>query len=240
MRKMPAKARHPKLDEAWEKYQNLIRWWAAKLNKWYSRLTRTKVNDTGSIISYLFLKLNNALWLWDPKRGIKFSTYFSAHIHFQFRIHYLRFESDKESASFVNRFSRNKTSFKCRVYHETLLLRYWGEGRKESGFISAYLDIEHKDRKDYYNWVHDLIEELGGVEKAWKIFTMTINKRSADILHRRFVLGETLEQIGRHYKVTRERIRQLEFLAMMSLKDKFKNNKKLEALVKRYGLAIKD
>lgn len=215
--KKPPRPRHPDVDKAWEKYKRLITWWAEKCRKVFG-------GQKEYYISELYMKLNNDLWLFDPDRGVKFTTYFGSNLYgYLYRI--VRLESEAEMATWAGTYTRNKTSFKCKVFSEQC----------------CNIDqLEFKDRRDYYNWVHDIIEEIGGREEAWYWLTFNISARSIDIIHRRLVLGHTLEEIGKHYNVTRERIRQLEFLAMATIKERFGNNKKIETLIKRYGLKFKD
>ena len=215
--KQPPRPRHPDVDKAWEQYKKLITWWAEKCRRVFG-------GQRDYYISELFMKLNNDLWIFDPNRGVKFTSYFGTNLYgYIYRV--VKLESESEMATWTGTHSRSKTSFKCKVFSEQLC------------------DIdkkEYKDQRDYYNWVHDMIEEIGGREEAWYWLTFNLSARSIDILHRRCVLGHTLAEIGDHYGVTRERIRQLEFLALATIKDRFGNNKKLELLMKRYGLKIKD
>ena len=137
-------------------------------------------------------------------------------------------------------------NFCCFLYNSALQERksYYKKYKKGLLYCSQAAELlevkkEFKDQTDYYSWVHDMIEEIGGSKKAWKMITFNIGQRSIDIIHRRLVLGHTLEKVGQHYKVTRERIRQLEVIAMSAIKNKFTNNIKLELLIKRYGLKMK-
>jgi len=216
-KKQPPRPRHPDVDKAWEQHHKLLKYWASKCKRIFG-------GQVNTYLSELYIKLNNDLWLFDPSRGVKFSTYFSTQIlGYLYRI--VRLESEAEMATWAGVYSKSKTSFKCKVFSEQC----------------CNIDQqEFKDKRDYYNWVHDMIEEIGGREEAWYWLTFNISARSIDIIHRRFVLGHTLEEIGRHYNVTRERIRQLEFLAMATIKERFGNNKKIETLIKRYGLKFKD
>lgn len=215
--KQPPRPRHPDVDKAWEQHQKLLRYWASKCQRIFG-------GHVNTYLSELYLKLNNDLWLFDPTRGVKFSTYFSTQIlGYLYRI--VKLESEAEMAKWAGTHSRNKTSFKCKVFSE----RTHNIDQKE-----------YKNERDYYSWAYDMVEEIGGIEKTLKLLTFNIDTRSIDIIHRRLILGHTLEQIGRHYKVTRERIRQLEFVAMSTIKEKFSNNKKLELLIKRYGLKMKN
>jgi len=216
-KKQPPRPRHPDVDKAWEQHHKLLKYWASKCKRIFG-------GHVNTYLSELYIKLNNDLWLFDPSRGVKFSTYFSTQIlGYLYRI--VRLESEAEMATWAGVYSKSKTSFKCKVFSEQC----------------CNIDQqEFKDKRDYYNWVHDMIEEIGGREEAWYWLTFNISARSIDIIHRRFVLGHTLEEIGRHYNVTRERIRQLEFLAMATIKERFGNNKKIETLIKRYGLKFKD
>lgn len=215
--KQPPRPRHPDVDKAWEQHHKLLKYWASKCKRIFG-------GHVNTYLSELYIKLNNDLWLFDPTRGVKFSTYFSTQIlGYLYRI--VRLESEAEMATWAGTHSRSKTSFKCKVFSEQC----------------CNIDQqEFKDQRDYYNWVHDMIEEIGGREEAWYWLTFNLSARSIEILHRRCVLGHTLAEIGDHYGVTRERIRQLEFLAMATIKDRFGNNKKLELLMKRYGLKFKD
>ena len=215
--KQPPRPRHPDVDKAWEQHHKLLKYWASKCKRIFG-------GQVNTYLSELYIKLNNDLWLFDPTRGVKFSTYFSTQIlGYLYRI--VRLESEAEMATWAGTHSKNKTSFKCKVFSEQC----------------CNIDQkEFKDQRDYYNWVHDMIEEIGGREEAWYWLTFILSARSIDILHRRCVLGHTLAEIGDHYGVTRERIRQLEFLALATIKDRFGNNKKLELLMKRYGLKFKD
>lgn len=216
-KKQPPRPRHPDVDKAWEQYRKLITWWAMKCQRVFGGQRETYISE-------LYMKLNNDLWLFDPNRGIKFTTYFGANLYgYLYRT--IKLESEAEMAKWTGTYSRSKTSFKCKVFSEQTCNIY---------------RQEYKDKRDYCSWVYDLIEEIGGREKAWHLFTFNISPRSIDIINRRYVLGHTLEEIGRHYKVTRERIRQLEFIAMTTIKKRFGNNNKLETLIKRYGLKIKD
>jgi RNA polymerase sigma factor (sigma-70 family) len=216
-KKQPPRPRHPDVDKAWEQHHKLLKYWASKCKRIFG-------GHVNTYLSELYIKLNNDLWLFDPSRGVKFSTYFSTQIlGYLYRI--VRLESEAEMATWAGVYSKSKTSFKCKVFSEQC----------------CNIDQqEFKDKRDYYNWVHDMIEEIGGREEAWYWLTFNISARSIDIIHRRFVLGHTLEEIGRHYNVTRERIRQLEFLAMATIKERFGNNAKIEKLIKRYGLKFKD
>jgi RNA polymerase sigma factor (sigma-70 family) len=216
-KKQPPRPRHPDVDKAWEQHHKLLKYWASKCKRIFG-------GHVNTYLSELYIKLNNDLWLFDPSRGVKFSTYFSTQIlGYLYRI--VRLESEAEMATWAGVYSKSKTSFKCKVFSEQC----------------CNIDQqEYKDKRDYYNWVHDMIEEIGGREEAWYWLTFNISARSIDIIHRRFVLGHTLAEIGDHYKVTRERIRQLEFLAMATIKERFGNNKKIETLIKRYGLKFKD
>jgi hypothetical protein len=216
-KKQPPRPRHPDVDKAWEQHHKLLKYWASKCKRIFG-------GHVNTYLSELYIKLNNDLWLFDPSRGVKFSTYFSTQIlGYLYRI--VRLESEAEMATWAGTYSKSKTSFKCKVFSEQC----------------CNIDRqEYKDKRDYYNWVHDMIEEIGGREEAWYWLTFNISARSIDIIHRRLVLGHTLEEIGKHYNVTRERIRQLEFLAMATIKERFGNNKKIETLIKRYGLKFKD
>ena len=215
-KKQPPRPRHPDVDKAWIQYQKLLDWWA-------DRLKRVFGGDKNVYLSELFIKLNNDLWLFDPARGVKFTTYFGTNL-FGYLYRTVKLESESEMATWAGKYTRNKTSFKCKVFSEQVI---------------NIDQKEFKDQRDYYNWVHDLIEDIGGREETWKMFTFNLNARSIDIIKRRFIQGQTLEEIGQHYGVTRERIRQLEFLAMCAIKDRFENSTKLKSITDRYGLKMK-
>ena len=69
------------------------------------------------------------------------------------------------------------------------------------------------------------------IEKAFS----TLSDREAQILKMRFGLGEiepkTLEEVGQHYGVTRERIRQVENKAIRKLRNPLRANMLREAMV---------
>lgn len=46
----------------------------------------------------------------------------------------------------------------------------------------------------------------------------TLDDRESDVLRRRFYDGQTYEEVGRKYKLTRERIRQIETLALRKMR----------------------
>ena len=236
MRKLAQRPRHPNLDQAWEDHKKLIVWWANKLKKWTSSLNQASQQDRDSIVSYLFLKLNNDLWLWDPKRGVKFSTYFSVHIPQHYALHYLRFESDAGMAAWVARSTKSTKMFKCKVINESVLIGRRDVNRDTKEPSTGYYDIESKDRRDYYSWVYDVIGEMGGKEEAWKKLTMNMDKKNVRILHRRFVLGEALKQVGKFFGLSKERIRQVEFAALCKMSRRFNADKALKTITKEHGL----
>ena len=233
--------RHPKLDEVWQNHESLIMWWANKLKKWSSKRGHLDDDDRDSIVSYLFLKMNNDLWLWDPKRGVKFSTYFSAHIYSHYVMHYLKFESDYEMVSWTTASSKDKRVFKCRVINESVLLSHRDSNidSKKSESVKGHVDIVYKDIRDHYNWASDIIQEIGGTEEMWKVLTLNIKKRPLRVLYHRFVLGDTLKQTAEVFGVSRERIRQIEAQALDKIRRRFHINKPLRSMIKEYGLTVK-
>ncbi len=67
----------------------------------------------------------------------------------------------------------------------------------------------------------DMVIQQELKEQAWKVLE-TLSKKEAEIVRKRFGIGDgvsqTLEEVGRHFKVTRERIRQLEGRALRKLR----------------------
>jgi len=133
-KKQPPRPRHPDVDKAWEQHHKLLKYWASKCKRIFG-------GQVNTYLSELYIKLNNDLWLFDPTRGVKFSTYFSTQIlGYLYRI--VRLESEAEMATWAGTHSRSKTSFKCKVFSEQC----------------CNIDQqEFKDNRDYYNWVHDMI-----------------------------------------------------------------------------------
>jgi RNA polymerase primary sigma factor len=89
-----------------------------------------------------------------------------------------------------------------------------GDLVKDEGAINPYESLRNKsDRSD----IDDLLSEL--------------DPREAEIIRLRFGLNGdiplTLEQVGARYKLTRERVRQLEHLALMHLRRSMANKERI-------------
>jgi len=89
-----------------------------------------------------------------------------------------------------------------------------GELIPDTSFLRPDQEVEQNDR---FLQLHDLMEER-------------LTKREMDILKLRFGFGvrdkNTLEKIGKKYKVTRERIRQIETIAFRKLRFSLEKRKK--------------
>lgn len=215
-RPLQPKPRHPDLDDAWERYGKLIVWWSGRLKRMFG-------GEKEYYISQLYLKMNNDLWLFKPEFNVKFSTYFSTNMY-SYLYRFLKHETERARANWANKYTTMKTNFKCQVFSEQ-------EVNTDQ--------VEYKDHRDYYNWAHEMMNDIGGREEAWKTITSCLDARSATILRRRYIHGETLEAIGQYYGLTRERIRQLEFLAIAKVRRKFSRDARIRKIMKRFGLDLK-
>lgn len=75
-------------------------------------------------------------------------------------------------------------------------------------------------------------EDICTVECAMKLAGLT--DREIDVLHRRYYLLQTLDECGRNYNLTRERIRMIEAKALRKLRGKPRSRKMLEVGIRKY------
>lgn len=64
----------------------------------------------------------------------------------------------------------------------------------------------------------DIVLDALHAEQIQRIMQKILSKREVEILNLRFIEGETLEQLGRIYGITRERVRQIEQHALRKLR----------------------
>ena len=97
------------------------------------------------------------------------------------------------------------------------------------GFLTS-LDAEVKDdtETNRYNFVPDKInlEEAIVNKTAVLTFLECLTEREKDIITKRYGEDYTLEEIGKMYKMTRERVRQIEEKALGKMQNFLKNNTK--------------
>jgi len=191
-----------------------------------------------------YFALNHAVYLWDPNRGFRFSTYamswirqvlqrqianqsrvirLPVHVHEDlrkikaaesaFELDHQRIPTPDEVASIQNE-PIDRVVFLLKLSEDALLFP-WPEG------------VRHlSDEVDFNYWNHDdetWLFKTVVVEVVAEALEEVLNMREREVLTRRFGFGgdepETLEAIGDSYRVTRERIRQIESKALLKLKD---------------------
>jgi len=100
---------------------------------------------------------------------------------------------------------------------------HWGtasEDRKEKMLVAKnptggldFVDIPNGEVP-----IEDRLDQLLMLGKLQTWIAKRLTRREKDILHRRFHLDETLKAIGKHYGLSRERIRQIESASLDKLR----------------------
>jgi len=89
-------------------------------------------------------------------------------------------------------------------------------------------DVQVKDRIQSTSSMPSVINEKNSLRSELRRAMENLSEREADIVRMRFGLGDgnpmTLEEIGKHFSVTRERIRQIEARALSKMRHPGKKN----------------
>lgn len=178
--------RHPQFDEYYKKHRNFL-WWSAK---WINRKIGVKPEDT---IGFLVLRFNKLLYSYNPER--KFTTYFTAHLIRDIYNYHLSMEHDtfdllRAKIGSTYEFRKYVKMLHCSGTENQIPYKEPEESHPIFGEILKCFDIKTRSR-------------------FWEYFKQGMNEREQEIIKRRFIRNQTLEQIGYYYGVTRERARQL-------------------------------
>jgi RNA polymerase sigma factor (sigma-70 family) len=205
------KPRHPNFDEAWIKYQRILYWAAIKVSKLFG-------GDAEDYWAILLIRFNTALWGWNKNKG-EFSTYFMTRV-FSYVFRIIKTDSDRLSAKYRKSGVRDD-NFKAKVLYRLRLN-----------------NIAHKDRRDYYSWPTDFLLELGEASSLSNYMLSKLDGRQQYIVKKRIYEKLSLEAIGNILELTRERIRQLESLAIERIRRVMFYDKKFRKLMNEHGVRL--
>lgn len=205
------KPRHPDFDEAWMRYKKIFYWAAMKAAK----ILGGEAKDYWGI---LLIRFNTCLWGWNESKG-KFSTYFMHRLfHNTFRT--IKTESDRASSKYRKNMERDE-NFKAKVIYRFNLN-----------------ELACKDHKAYYSWPTDLLLELGEIGVCSNYVLSSLSERQKFVIQKRVYEKMTLQAVGDILKVGRERVRQIEKIAIERIRKKMFYDKKFRKMMNNYGLRL--
>ena len=207
--------RHEKFDEMWQKYARFL-WWCAR------RCSNKIGGSPESHMSWLTLRFNRHLRTYKEEKG-KFTTYFTRRLYSDaYRIYVSK---DSEMMNLVhakyqkkvrNSLTPNKNLKKHYIAFKDFI-------ESESPKQVSVLKINSRHENIDLPFQEDNIEEIIKCFKNQDLLRYvckSLNPKQSDILLRKFVNGETLEEIAKRYKISKERARQLLNKVLNNLKTK--------------------
>lgn len=190
--------RHPDFDKFWESHGQLVWWWATRLARIFNSIHKmnTQAED---YVATLTIRLNYCLHLYQEDRGFLFSTYYGVQIY-----EYVLRELCKDTERWNYRLYATRSD---------------PESKRQERQIKAYTqEVDHRFYMppDEYDdvWASDFIDFMGGIGEMWDSICKCLDKRLKDVILLRFKHGLTLAQIADDWKLSRERVRQLEVRAL--------------------------
>ena len=198
------RGKHPQFDTYWEQHRGLV-WWASKLA---ARKLGGNVHD---YLATYTIRLNRALYSFDPERGIKFASYYARRLYEDAIKSFLRFESESWALSWAKQNATTEALKQAEVEYAF----------HEQDNILYRVPEEHSDVMD------EIIGSFETVEECWNFFCRSLDKRDRFILEARIRDGLTLEAIGLRLGITKQRVRQLYCRALDRIRERL-------ALVQRF------
>ena len=196
--------RHPNLDRHWNKHKGLVYHWAKKLRTWYG-------GQREDYLGYLMIRFNNCLNHYDSKAGCRFSTYFSRLIGDGVLRDFLRYESESWAVYVAIRRRRYNDPEKFAAEE------HMGVATFNAYEVENYLYRIPPRDDDYLDEVLKLFESRAAL---WVFLCRGMDWRNREIVEKRYLLGQGLEEIAEAYSVTKQRIEQILGKSLDNIKER--------------------
>lgn len=222
-------------DELIERNLKLVKGLAKSYAKMYKM-------DSDELLAEGTLGLIKAVEKFDLSENVRFSTYAVWWIKQTIRLYISKKDTvvlpinKRELIVAFNQKKREMSSQVSYAIDNYEIFEEMGLDNKSIIFLNSYLNqsqshehsddftknsrfLANKESEDTYDFRDKemLIEALG-----------KLNAREKEIIERRFYGNETLESVGQSLGITRERVRQIEFKALKTLKRALKRTKQFE------------
>jgi len=211
-------AKHPKLEAILEENIGLIFWVDKRLRKWLDPHHQWPFYY---LCSFVVDALNFCLYSYNPEKA-QLSTYLYftclQYVHPEF----LRFESEYWQKRHYKSTADPEDQHDTKVnyaYHEFDFVLY--------RMPEADLD-----------WAQEILSLFSSYQAAWDFFTKRLGLRAKNILERRFRFGHTLEAIAIDEKISKERVRQIQAVALKKVRQTLLEAEKLVDQIRAMNIEI--
>lgn len=184
-------------ETTWKEHKSVVFWVDKELRRKYG----LRMGDNLGPLTLIFI---SACRNFDPTRGVKFASYYCKAAFRSLR-RLTHFDSE-----YLHMVEKNRQRSKNQNKQPKLeVVRITEDHLNDPSLV-----VEHPKK----TWTDEIQNELGSPWHTMEYLRRQMRPRDFDVIVQRFAQDKTLQEIGTHYGITRERVRQIEEVALKKIR----------------------